>query len=233
LIEIPFSCQAVDQKFELCEGLSRFATSHNKQLKAMAAMCLKAPSTSLITSLPGGMSATSSPAGSIGDTAHVNSASTSMKVNPIQHSRVHSDSTIPGRANLSSSPVLSPGLSLASDILLHPPEKSDLSGNGTAMNGTGKQRRQLRDESGCYFRCVSAIYALAKDPSPQVASLGQQVLRFIGLEPTTRISVIGCQTPGQIVNHQRKASLGAVPSPVLSGIPRSFSWIDSSSGSNL
>ena len=193
----------------------------------MAATCLKAPSTSMLTSLPGGMSATSS--GSISDIAHMNVASTSMNVNQTQHSRVNSDSAIPVRVNFSGSP----GLSLASDILLHPPEGSDVLGNGNVTNGTVRPRKQVRDESGCYFRCVSAIYTLARDPSPQVACHGQQVLRFIGLEPSTRTSMIGCQTTGQSVNHHRKASLGAVPSPVLSGIPRSFSWIDSSSGPEL
>ncbi|MCO5592600.1 hypothetical protein L7F22_046603 [Adiantum nelumboides] len=214
---------------ELAIGLSRLAFGHNKHLKPMAAAYLKPPSNSVLTSLPA--------------LAPISTGTYSNAAQMIAGSsvfgsglRVGSDGAIPVHVSLSTPLPASVGMqgSPSSGGLLSSSEGSRLLGNGVTDNGVSRPRRQRTEDSSFYAHCVSAMYVLGRDPSPHVASLGRQVLRSIGVEPVVvnpaRAGGAPSSTLNAGTNHHRNSSIGAVPPPVLSGLPRSFSWIDSPSG---
>ncbi|CAI9779189.1 unnamed protein product [Fraxinus pennsylvanica] len=72
-------------------------------------------------------------------------------------------------------------------------------------------------ENTFYLKCVLAIYTLAKDPSPHVASLGQRVLSTIGIEQVVAKSV---KSSGESV---RPVESTSTPNPRLAGLAHSSS----------
>jgi regulator-associated protein of mTOR len=103
-------------------------------------------------------------------------------------------------------------------------------GNGSSNNGMGRTWRMRGEEGGIYVQCVAAVYALARDPSPHVASLGRQILRTVGVEVVVKPLLRANSGPG----HQRQLSVPAIPpSPLPSGLVRSTSWVASTSGESL
>ena len=98
--------------------------------------------------------------------------------------------------------------------------------------GTPNNRSWRRSEDGnVYIQCVTAVYALARDPFPRVACLGRQVLRIMGVESSQIMlaAKAGANRPG---GHQRNSSVPALPpTPSIAGIlHRSTSWVASTSG---
>jgi regulator-associated protein of mTOR len=77
-------------------------------------------------------------------------------------------------------------------------------------------------------QCIMAVYALAKDPSPRVASLSRKVLRIGGVEST---QVVASRANGGMVNYPRNPPVAALPPTPMPGVMhRSTSWVTSSSG---
>lgn len=102
-------------------------------------------------------------------------------------------------------------------------------GNGPSNGGTRSWRRS--DDGSVYVQCITAVYALARDPSPRVASLGRQVLRIVGVE-SAQVVVASRVGVNGVVNPQRNTSVAALPpTPPIPGVlHRSTSWVASSSG---
>lgn len=105
-------------------------------------------------------------------------------------------------------------------------------GNGPSNGGTRSSRRS--EDGNVYVQCITAVYALARDPSPRVASLGRQVLRIVGVE-SAQVVVASRVGMNGVVNPQRNASVAALPpTPPMAGVlHRSTSWVASSSGNNM
>uniref|UniRef100_A0A0D6QVD8 Raptor N-terminal CASPase-like domain-containing protein n=1 Tax=Araucaria cunninghamii TaxID=56994 RepID=A0A0D6QVD8_ARACU len=206
---------------ELAIALSRFAVGHNKHLKPMAAAYLKPPSNSTLNSLPS-LAAIRSPTSSYSNGPFMLS-STVIASNHGPVLRVGSDSNAAnreGRVSMSSP--------LAVSTVMHGSPSSDGSSQHSdsrvslvdaASNGNTKIPRSRSMDNAVYAQCVAAMYTLARDPSPRVASLGRQILRTIGVEPVVMKSVKSTGGAG----HHRDASL---PSVSLPGLARSFSWLD-------
>nr|5WBI_A Chain A, Regulatory-associated protein of TOR 1 [Arabidopsis thaliana]5WBJ_A Chain A, Regulatory-associated protein of TOR 1 [Arabidopsis thaliana]5WBK_A Chain A, Regulatory-associated protein of TOR 1 [Arabidopsis thaliana]5WBL_A Chain A, Regulatory-associated protein of TOR 1 [Arabidopsis thaliana] len=155
---------------EVAVALARFAFGHKQHLKLAAASYWKPQSSSLLTSLP-----------SIAKFHDPGSATiVSLHMSPL--TRASTDSQPVAReSRISSSPLGSSGLMqgspLSDDSSLH----SD-SGmmHDSVSNGAVHQPRLL--DNAVYSQCVRAMFALAKDPSPRIASLGRRVLSIIGIE---------------------------------------------------
>ncbi|XP_057866862.1 regulatory-associated protein of TOR 1 isoform X1 [Cryptomeria japonica] len=207
---------------ELAIALSRFAVGHNKQLKPMAAAYLKPPSNSTLTSLPSLASVRSS------TNSYINAGqlTQSLNVYSANHGpvlRVGSDSSTPAREVRV--PASSP---LASSTVMHGSPSSDgsqhsesrVSLTDAASNGNIRLPKSRSLDNAVYAQCVAAMYTLARDPSPRVASLGHQILRIIGVEPV----VVKPVRPTGGVGHPRDASLSSVHA--IPGLARSFSWLD-------
>jgi regulator-associated protein of mTOR len=122
---------------------------------------------------------------------------------------------------------------LPSGASLHSADSSPLS--DTPLHGesqgssNGVMRSWKRTEDGnIYVQCITAVYALARDPSPRVASLGRQVLRIVGVEA----QVVKPSRASGLPTHQRNASVPAIPpTPPNPGVlHRSTSWVASASG---
>ncbi|KAH7387516.1 hypothetical protein KP509_16G026500 [Ceratopteris richardii] len=210
---------------ELAIGLSRLVLGHNKHLKASAAAYLKAPSNSIISPLP------AVPA--IRSTGSYSNAAQMVAGNSVIGSglRVGSDSGVPMHISMSSPSLNTSATQGSPSSSLFGTESHRQVGNGSTDNGIPRPRHE--NSNRFYSQCVLAIYALARDPSPYVASLGRQLLRSIGVEPVVVNPGRGTGASASNVSpssgHQRNSSVGAV-APIFSGIPRSFSWIDSPSG---
>lgn len=221
---------------ELAIGLSRLAFGHKEHLKTVAAAYLKPPSNSVLTSLPA-LAPICSPAGSFGNAAQMVIAGSSVANNHGPGLRVGSDGAIPVHVS-ASSPSLPTSVviqgSPSSGGSFQPSEGSRLLVNGNTDHGVPRPRKQRTEDSSFYVQCVAAIVVLGRDPSPHVASLGRQVLRSIGVEPVVVNSARSGGGPSSSLGpgsgHHRNSSIGAVAPAVLSGLPRSFSWIDSPSG---
>lgn len=144
----------------------------------------------------------------------------SMHMSPL--TRASTDSQPVAReARISSSPLGSSGLMhgspLSDDSSLH----SD-SGimHDSVSNGAVHQQRLL--DNAVYSQCVRAMFALAKDPSPRIASLGRRVLSIIGIEQVVAKPSKPSGRPGEA------ATASHTP---LAGLARSSSWFDMHAGS--
>jgi regulator-associated protein of mTOR len=104
------------------------------------------------------------------------------------------------------------------------------SGFGTP-NNVGSRSWKRSEDGNVYVQCVTAVYALARDPFPRVACLGRQVLRIMGVE-SAQIMLATKAGANRSVGHQRNSSVPALPpTPSIAGIlHRSTSWVASTSG---
>lgn len=212
--------------FYLSTALGRFAFGHNKHLKSIAAAYWK-PQSNLLNSFPSlaNAKATSNvytnpnqymPYGSI----------VPPQVSPLL--RVGNDSLVirDGRVSTSSSPLANSGIMHGSPLSDDSSQHSD-SGilNDGVSNGIVNHSRPKPLDNAMYSQCVLAMRALAKDPSPRIASLGRRVLSIIGIE--------------QVVNKPVKSagtSVRPADPTVLSpnlALARSTSWFDMNGGNSL
>jgi regulator-associated protein of mTOR len=189
---------------EVAVALSRFAFSHNKHLKSIAAAYWNKPQSNyVLSSLPSfALKGTSS------------GYSTPNHFGPIM--RVgDSGGNRDGRVS-NSSPLATTGLMHGSPLSDDSSQHSD-SGilNDCSSNGVVRPRSL---DNALYSQCVSAMCTLAKDPSPRIASLGRKVLSIIGIEQVVTKSV-GKPTvrPGE----------SSAPPTALA---RSSSWFDMNAG---
>eukprot|EP01018_Ginkgo_biloba_P000291 Gb_09312 [translate_table: standard] len=209
---------------ELAVALSRFSVGHNKHLKSMAAAYLKPPSNTTLNSLPS-LAAIRSPTSSYTNSSPFMLTGSVISVNHGPVLRVGSDNNAPAREGRvsTSSPLATSGMlqgSPSSDGSSQHSE-SRLLLNDAAGNGNLRLPRSKSMDNAVYAQCVAAMYTLARDPSPRVASLGRQILRTIGVEPVVMKPV----RPSGGAGHHRDASVPSVPS-TLPGLARSFSWLD-------
>ncbi|KAG7576530.1 WD40 repeat [Arabidopsis thaliana x Arabidopsis arenosa] len=194
---------------EVAVALARFAFGHKQHLKLAAASYWKPQSSSLLTSLP-----------SIAKFHDPGSATiVSLHMSPLTRASTDSQPVV-REARISSSPLGSSGLMqgspLSDDSSLH----SD-SGmmHDSVSNGAVHQPRLL--DNAVYSQCVRAMFALAKDPSPRIASLGRRVLSIIGIEQVVAKPSKPTGRPGEA------ATTSHTP---LAGLARSSSWFDMHAG---
>ncbi|CAM6047767.1 unnamed protein product, partial [Sphagnum compactum] len=202
---------------ELATAMARLAASHNRMFRQAAAAYLKPPSHCSV--LP--------PFGP-------NQRSASF---PYSTQFVYAGKSIDSELGVQvfdgAKPFWPAIRILPSGASLHSADSSPLS--DTPLHGespgssNGVMRSWKRTEDGnIYVQCITAVYALARDPSPRVASLGRQVLRIVGVEA----QVVKPSRASGLPTHQRNASVPAIPpTPPNPGVlHRSTSWVASASG---
>lgn len=213
---------------ELAVALSRFAVGHNKHLKSMAAAYLKPPSNTPLNSLPS-LANIRSPTSSYTNASQFMLSSNVISANHGPVLRVGSDSNASARETRvsASSPLASASIMQGSPSSDGSSLKSEsrMSLTDAASNGNLRLPRSKSMDNAVYAQCVAAVYTLARDPSPWVASLGRQILCTIGVEPVVMKSARPIGGAGQ----HRDSSVPSVP-PSLPGLARSFSWLDLNSG---
>lgn len=214
--------------FYLLTALGRFAFGHNKHLKSIAAAYWK-PQSNLLNSLP--------------SLAHAK-GTTNVYTNPNQYMpygsivppvgpllRVGNDNAVTrdGRVSTSSSPLANTGIMHGSPLSDDSSQLSD-SGilNDGVSNGIVNHSRPKPLDNAMYSQCVLAMRALAKDPSPRIASLGRRVLSIIGIEQVVNKPV---KSAGTSVRPAEPTVLS--PTPSLIGLARSTSWFDMNGGNSL
>ncbi|XP_058110539.1 regulatory-associated protein of TOR 1 isoform X2 [Magnolia sinica] len=214
---------------EVAVALARFAFGHNKHLKSIAAAYWKPQSNSLLNSLPSLATIRSPSSGYTNTSQYLQPASAiPSQIGPVL--RVGSDNTAVGRDGRvsTSSPLASSGImhgSPLSDDSSHHSDSGILSRDG-ASNGVINFSRPRSLDTTMYSECVLAMYTLAKDPSPHIASLGRRVLSIIGIEQVVTKALR--YSGGSSV--RQGETTGASPTPSLSGLGRSSSWLDMNAG---
>lgn len=210
---------------EVAVALGRFAFGHNKHLKSIAAAYWK-PQSNLLNSLP--------------SLAHAK-GTTNVYTNPNQYMpygsivppvgpllRVGNDNSVTrdGRVSTSSSPLANTGIMHGSPLSDDSSQLSD-SGilNDGVSNGIVNHSRPKPLDNAMYSQCVLAMRALAKDPSPRIATLGRRVLSIIGIEQVVNKPV---KSAGTSVRPAEPTLLS--PTPSLIGLARSTSWFDMNGG---
>jgi len=194
---------------EVAVALARFAFGHKQHLKSVADSYWK-PQNSLRTSLP--------------SMAKFHDSGTSIVASSDMGSltRASPDSQPVAREGRISSSLQEPfsglmqGSPLADDSSLH----SDVGIiHDGVSNGVVHQPRPL--DNAIYSQSVLAMFTLAKDPSPRIASLGRRVLSVIGIEQIVAKPSKSNGRPGEA------ASASHTP---LAGLVRSSSWFDMHTG---
>ncbi|KAL0744122.1 hypothetical protein Bca4012_085635 [Brassica carinata] len=187
---------------EVAVALARFAFGHKKHLKLAAASYWKPQSSSLLTSLP-----------SIAKFHEAGSATlVSLHMSPLTRASTESQ-PVAREARISSSPLGSSGLMhgspLSDDGIMH----------DSVSNGAAHQQRLF--DNAVYSQCVRSMFALAKDPSPRIASLGRRVLSIIGIEQVVA-------KPSKPTGRLGEAA--TTSNTPLAGLSRSSSWFDMHAG---
>ena len=145
--------------------------------------------------------------------------------------RVGNDNAVTrdGRVSTSSSPLANTGIMHGSPLSDDSSQLSD-SGilNDGVSNGIVNHSRPKPLDNAIYSQCVLAMRALAKDPSPRIASLGRRVLSIIGIEQVVNKPV---KSAGTSVRPAEPTLLS--PTPSLIGLARSTSWFDMNGGNSL
>ncbi|XP_075502359.1 regulatory-associated protein of TOR 1-like isoform X2 [Primulina tabacum] len=212
---------------EVAVALARFAFSHNKHIKSVAAAYWKPQSNSVLATLPsfsinGSCSGYTTP---VHYKAHGNRVPS--PVGPLL--RVGNDSqavTRDGRVS-SGSPLATSGIMHGSSLSDDSSQHSDSGAiNDFVSNGVVNHSRRRPLDNSLYSQCVLAMCTLAKDPSPRVASLGRRVLSIIGIEQVTK----SVKSAGGSA-HPNESSSTATTS--LSGLARSSSWFELNGGGRL
>ncbi|CAN7002417.1 unnamed protein product [Brassica rapa subsp. trilocularis] len=187
---------------EVAVALARFAFGHKKHLKLAAASYWKPQSSSLLTSLP-----------SIAKLHEAGNATiVSLHMSPLTRASTESQ-PVTREARISSSPLSSSGLMhgspLSDDGIMH----------DSVSNGAVHQQRLF--DNAVYSQCVRSMFALAKDPSPRIASLGRRVLSIIGIEQVVA-------KPSKTIGRLGEAA--TTSNTPLAGLSRSSSWFDMHAG---
>ena len=184
-------------------ALARFAFGHKQHLKSAASSYCKPQSSSLLTSLP-----------SIAKLHDAGNAKlVSLHMSPLTRASTESQ-PVTREARISSSPLSSSGLMhgspLSDDGIMH----------DSVSNGAVHQQRPF--DNAVYSQCVRSMFALAKDPSPRIASLGRRVLSIIGIEQVVA-------KPSKTIGRLGEAA--TTSNTPLAGLSRSSSWFDMHAGS--
>lgn len=154
------------------------------------------------------------------------SANTKQCGSIISSIRVSTDSPVVSREGRvsTSSPLPTPGVMHGSPVS---DDSSQHSGSGilddSVSNGVVNHSRFKQLDNALCYKCILVIYALANDPSPQVARLGQRVLSIIGIE-----QLVTKSTGVSVRSGQQSA-----PGSSFGGLLRSSSWLDMNGGNLL
>ncbi|XP_010558401.1 PREDICTED: regulatory-associated protein of TOR 1 [Tarenaya hassleriana] len=195
---------------EVAVALSRFAFGHKQHLKSVAASYWRPQSSSLLTSFPS--FAKIHDAGS--------STIVSSHMGPLTRASTESLPVFRESRVSSSSPHGSSGLMHGSPLSDDSSQHSDTGViHDGVSNGVAHPPRPL--ENAVYSQCVVAMFALAKDPSPRIASLGRRVLSIIGIEQVVA-------KPSKPSGRQGEAATSS--HTPLAGLARSSSWFDMHAG---
>ncbi|KAG5248313.1 regulatory-associated protein of TOR [Salix suchowensis] len=212
---------------EVAVALARFAFGHKQNLKSIAASYWKPQSNSLLNSLPSLAHIKATGSGYINSNQYVPHASiVSSQIGPL--TRIGSDNSSmvrDGRVS-TSSPLTTAGIMHGSPLSDNSSQHSD-SGilNDTVSNGAVNHSRPKSLDNALYSQCVLAMFTLAKDPSPRIASLGRRVLSIIGIEQVVTKSVNSAGSSGHPGDPKTSS-----PSPSVAGMTRSSSWLDMNAG---
>ncbi|XP_057473972.1 regulatory-associated protein of TOR 1-like isoform X2 [Actinidia eriantha] len=206
---------------EIAVALARFAFGHNKHLKSIAAAYGKPQSNTVINSLPS-LNIKCSGSGYTTPTQYLPHGSMGpSQIGPLL--RVGGDNQLlvrDGRIS-TSSPLATSGLMHGSPLS---DDSSQRSGSGIlndcVSNGVVHHTGPRPLDNALYSQCVLAMFTLAKDPSPRIASLGRRVLSIIGIEQKVVTKSVKPSSssfrPGE----------SPIPTPSLAGLARSSSWFD-------
>uniref|UniRef100_A0A1J3E6Q8 Regulatory-associated protein of TOR 1 n=1 Tax=Noccaea caerulescens TaxID=107243 RepID=A0A1J3E6Q8_NOCCA len=192
---------------EAAVALARFAFGHKQHLKSVAASYWKSQTNSLRTSFPSMAK------------FHDTGTSTIVSSHMGSLARASTDSQpVPRKGRVSSSPSSAPmhGSPLSDDCSLH--SDSGIMHDGLS-NGVVHKPRPV--DNAIYSQCALAMFTLAKDPSPHIASLGRRVLSIIGFEQVVARPSKSSGKPGEA------APASHTP---LAGLARSSSWFDMHTG---
>ncbi|XP_055806749.1 regulatory-associated protein of TOR 1-like isoform X3 [Solanum dulcamara] len=207
---------------EVAVALARFAFGHKGHLKSVAAAYLKSQSNSMPSSLPSS-AVKSSGSGYTTPTCYVPHGSVVPSPNaPLLRVGGDSQSISHDGGVSTSSPVATPGFMHGSPLSDSSSHYSDSGRLGDAVsNGVVNHTRPRPLDNSLYTKCVQAMCALAKDPSPRIAGLGCRVLSIIGIDQVFAKSV--------------KSTIESTvsPGPSSAGLNRSSSWFDMSGGGRL
>ncbi|KAK4798865.1 hypothetical protein SAY86_024230 [Trapa natans] len=200
---------------EVAVALARFSFGHNKHLKAVAASYWK-PQSSLLT-LPS-LTQIKTPGSGYSTPGSI--------VGPLLRAGVDNSSvTRDGRIS-SSSPLASSGIMHGSPLSDDSSQHSDSAmANDGISNGITNCRPKSLD-STMYSHCVSAMFTLAKDPSPRVATLGRRVLSIIGIEQVVT-------KPLKAGSSSIRASEQVSGTASFAGLARSSSWFEMQASGHL
>ncbi|KAG0604073.1 hypothetical protein M758_10G142500 [Ceratodon purpureus] len=208
---------------ELAIAMARLASSHNRMFRQTAAAYLKPPShASLLPAYGTGYRNPGYPyptqlifAGSQPDA--------DQGLQSLDGGTLHSSFARIIRSNGSrgGSLVGSPGSASHSPLSLSPV----LGESSVISSSNGGSRLSRRSEEGnAYVQCIMAVCALARDPSPRVASLGRKVLKIGGVDSSQ--VVVTSRANGGGVNYSRNPPVTALPpTPMPGGMHRSTSWV--------
>lgn len=197
-------------------------------MKTLAAAYWKPQPNSLLNSLPSLANIRSSSGGYSSTSQYIQPGSAiPSQIGPVL--RVGSDSTGVGQDGRvsTSSPLASSGImhgSPLSDSSSQHSDSGELSRDGTS-NGVINFTRPRSLDTALYYKCIMAMYTLAKDPSPRIASLGRRVLSIIGVEQVVTKALR--PNTGSV---RQGESMSASPGPNFPGLARSSSWLDMNAG---
>ncbi|KAL0426186.1 UNVERIFIED_CONTAM: Regulatory-associated protein of TOR 1 [Sesamum latifolium] len=213
---------------EVAVALSRFAFSHNKHLKSVAAAYGKPQSNSVLTSLPS-LAMKGSGSGNTTPTHHIPHGS--IIPSPVAHlSRVGNESQVVARDGRvsTSSPLAMPGLMHGSPLSDDSSQHSDSGAlNDSGGNGVVNHSRRRPLDTALYSQCVLAMCTLGKDPSPRVASRGRRLLSIIGVEQVFAKSIKSAGLSARLGESTTTANTS------LTGLARSSSWFELNGGGHL
>ncbi|XP_020595936.1 regulatory-associated protein of TOR 2-like [Phalaenopsis equestris] len=210
---------------EVAVALARFGFGHNKHLKSIAAAYWK-PQNSVLSSLPS-LANISSSSGVCTNPNQYMQQGGSLSSQNVPVLRVGSDSMASTRDRRisTSSPIASTGIMHGSPVSDESSQHSD-SGillKETSTNGVVNHFRPRPLDGAIYSQCVVAMSALAKDPSPRIATLGRRALAIIGIEHV--VSKGGKHSTGNV-----QGDLPGQSTSSTFGLARSSSWFDMHAG---
>lgn len=210
----------------LLAALSRFAFGHNKHLKSAAAAYWKPQSGSVLTSLPS-FAVKGSGSGYTTPTHYMPHGSiVSSPIAPLLRVGNESQPLVRDGRVSTSSPLASSGIMHGSPLSDDSSQHSDSGAlNDSVSNGILHHSRRRPLDNAIYSQCVIAMWNLAKDPSPRVASLGRRVLSVIGIEQVVAKSIKSAGASARLGESAASTS--------LAGLARSSSWFELNGGKTL
>ncbi|TYH81750.1 hypothetical protein ES332_D02G006700v1 [Gossypium tomentosum] len=193
---------------EVAVALAHFAFGHKQHLKSIAAAYWKPQPNSLLNSLPSLANIKGTGSGNI----------VSSQIGPltamVRDGRVSTSSPLATAGIMHGSPLSDDSSQLSDSGIL----------NDGVSNGEVNHSRPKPLDNAMYSQCVLAMFTLARDPSPRVASLGRRVLSIIGIEQVTK----SVKPAGNSAWPSDPANSSSTPS--ISGLARSSSWLDINGG---